>query len=260
MFLAAFLVCGSLGGMSVSAEGAVQTTTGQWKASGNYYYYYQDGIKLTGVRQIGANTYYFSQAGKQITGWRKIGGDYYFFNIANGAGGFMVKNKKVNGIRLGADGKAGLSKKRARNKVKLMAKCATLMDKVTKPGQSKAKKLKIAFKFAKKHFPRKNIHRWKKSKTWDIYYAQYIINHRAGDCYCQGALMAYLANAVGYTNVIACSSGRHGWAMIDNKVYDPNWSFIIGDKKCYAVKRSQSGKGGRPPWFAAAVYKKDLRK
>ena len=59
-------------------------------------------------------------------------------------------------------------------------------------------------------------------------------------------------------NVLA--SGGHGWAQIDNKVYDPNWSFIIGDRLCYAVTRAQSGKGRRQPWFACSKYKKDLRK
>lgn len=273
VILAAFMVSGSFSVPAVLAETAGQTTAGEsttqnqpaqsvgeWKEIKKYFYYYQDGKKLTGVKEIGANTYYFSSTGKQITGWRKIGDAYYFFKIANKAGGYMVKNKRVNGIKLGADGKAKLNTKRAKRKTKLMARCAKIMDQYTKPGQSKANKLKKAFQVAKKKYPRKNIHHWRKSKDWDIYYAEYIINHRNGDCYCQGAFLAYLANAIGYSNVKAISSGGHGWAQIDNKVYDPNWSFIIGDRLCYAVTRAQSGKGRRQPWFACSKYKKDLRK
>ena len=257
--LAAVLICGSFGVQTAFAETG-ETAPVQWKEVNKYFYCYQGGQKLTGVREINGNTYYFKSNGAQLTGWRKVGSDYCFFRIVNGAGGYMVKNQKVNGIKLNADGKAVLNTKRAKRKTKLMAKCATLMDKATKPGQTKAKKLKAAFNVAKKKYPRKNIHRWKKSKDWDIYYAEYIVRHRTGDCYCQGALMAYLANAVGYTNVKAISSGHHGWAMVNGKVYDPNWSFIIGNKKCYAVKKSLSGRGGRPKWFEAATYKKDLRK
>ena len=153
-----------------------------------------------------------------------------------------------------------VKKARSKEKVELMVKCAKMMDTVTKPRQARKTKLKIAFQYAKTHFPRRNIHDWRNTADWDIYYASYIINHRGGDCFCQGAFFAYLANAVGYTNVKAVSSGGHGWAMVNGEIYDPNWSFIIGDAKCYAVPTSLSGTGGRPNWAGAGIYKKDLRK
>ena len=45
-----------------------------------------------------------------------------------------------------------------------------------------------------------------------------------GDCYSYGAAFAFMAKAIGYTNVYACNSGGHGWAEVDGKVYDPEWS------------------------------------
>lgn len=259
--VALLVLCGSFGAMTVHADTPAQAaSTGTWKKVNNYFYYYQDGQKLTGLQQIGNSTYYFSDSGAQITGWRKLGSDYYYFKIANCEAGCMVKNKKVNGIKLDANGKAKLNSKRSKRKVKVMVRCAKLMDNAVRPGQTKAKKLKSAYKYLKKHFRKKAIHGWKYSKNWDLYYAEYMLNHKAGDCYCHGALFAYFANAIGCSKVVAVSSGSHGWAKVDNKVYDPSWSYAIGDKRCYAVKRSLSGKGGRPPWFAAESYKKDLRK
>ena len=234
--------------------------TGRWKKTKNYYYYYRNGKKLTGIKKIGKRKYYFSKKGVQRTGWRKVKGNYYFFRNVNGKGGYMVKGKKVNGIVLRRTGKAFVKKARSKEKVELMVKCAKMMDTVTKPRQARKTKLKIAFQYAKTHFPRRNIHDWRNTADWDIYYASYIINHRGGDCFCQGAFFAYLANAVGYTNVKAVSSGGHGWAMVNGEIYDPNWSFIIGDAKCYAVPTSLSGTGGRPNWAGAGIYKKDLRK
>ena len=170
LMTALFLVCGSLGMSSALAEttdqGSAETEespaasaqpAGTWKEINRYFYYYQDGKKLTGLQQIRGNTYYFKSNGVQLTGWRKIGSDYYFFRIVNGAGGYMVKDKKINGIQLDRNGKAKLNTKCAKRKTKVMARCAVLMDKAVKPGQTKAKKLKCAYKYLKKNLDRKSV-------------------------------------------------------------------------------------------------------
>ena len=33
-----------------------------------------------------------------------------------------------------------------------------------------------------------------------------------------------MAKAIGYTESYACNSGGHGWAEINGKIYDPEWS------------------------------------
>ena len=46
---------------------------------------------------------------------------------------------------------------------------------------------------------------------------------RRGDCFGFGCAVAYLADAVGYTSY-AVSSGGHGWAEVNGRVYDANWA------------------------------------
>ena len=261
VMLALAIACGPFGSLTVKAD-EVQPAAPvvRWAQSGGYYYCYLDGVKQTGIVTLSNNSYYFDSNGRQQTGWRKIGSDYYYFRIANGASGYMIKNKRVNGVKLTPDGRANVRSKHNKRKAKIMARCSVLMDAASKPTQSTKVRLKRAWKYLKKHYRKRAIHHWKGGREWDLYYAEYMLNHRAGDCYCFGTLYAYFANAVGCKKVVAVSSGHHGWCKVNGKVYDPSWSFAIGDKKCYAVKSSLGGTGGRLASEAAAHYKKVIQK
>ena len=52
------------------------------------------------------------------------------------------------------------------------------------------------------------------------------------DCFGFGCAFAYLANAVGY-RAYAVSSGGHGWAEVDGRVYDPDWAKVTGKVNLY---------------------------
>ena len=52
------------------------------------------------------------------------------------------------------------------------------------------------------------------------------------DCFGFGCAFAYLANAVGY-RAYAVSSGGHGWAEVDGRVYDPVWAKESGKINLY---------------------------
>ena len=75
-----------------------------------------------------------------------------------------------------------------------------------------------------------------------------------GNCYANGAAFAFLANAVGYKECYAVSSGGHGWAEVNGRVYDPSWSLIDKRNSYFGVSFDLSGKGGRPNYKRARRY------
>ena len=93
-----------------AADTAGGTKKESWRTQMQEVFYYSGGDKLTGLRRINGKYYYFDKKGVQRTGWQKIRNDYYFFRIVNGAGGYMVTSKKVNGVTLKSTGKAKKTK------------------------------------------------------------------------------------------------------------------------------------------------------
>ena len=85
----------------------------QWFRNGKYWYYLKaSGEMATGWLTLYGNKYYFSTDGVMRTGWQTIGGYRYYFykeNDANSKGwGVMARNTTVDGIKIGADGKAAI--------------------------------------------------------------------------------------------------------------------------------------------------------
>ena len=236
----------------------------EWVSSkGKYYYYDENGKKLIpeggGLVKIGKKYYYLDEKGVQRTGWRKAGKSYYYFRKYNGASGFMMKSCSVRGITLQANGKAVLTARNKR-KLKIMVRCAEIIDAITKADQRGGEKLKIAFEYTKEHYRPRNIGKFRNIRDWDMYYAEYMLNHNGGDCYCYGVLFGYFASAIGYSNVSVVSSGGHGWTEIKGLYYDPNWARVIGTDKCFAASKSVSGRAGRPGWAKAGNYRINLSK
>ena len=226
----------------------------KWVSKKDKYYYYDDrGQRLHGIQKIGKYTYYLDSKGVQRTGWRKIGKKYYYFQQSNGSAGYMVVGKKVNGIKLNKDGSAKVTGSNKR-KVKLMVRCQKILDSIARPGLARKTKLSKAFEYTKAHFAPRNVGGFSGGSGWDVRYAERMINAGSGDCYSYGAVFAYLANAVGYKNVYACSSGGHGWCRIEGRYYDPNWARVIGSAKCFGASRGQSGSNGRPAWATNERY------
>ena len=86
----------------------------QWFRNGKYWYYLKEsGEMAKGWLSLYGNKYYLSTDGVMRTGWQTIGGDkYYFYNendAQNGKGwGVMARNTTIDGIKIGADGKAAI--------------------------------------------------------------------------------------------------------------------------------------------------------
>ena len=242
----------------VSARMSAKSKKGKWKQKKQKMYYrFSSGRKAKGLQKIGGKYYYFDKSGVQRTGWQKIQGDYYFFRNYNGEKGRMVKNKKVNGITLKKSGKAKLTKD-SRRKLNVLIKAKKIVDKITKPAMKKSQKLKICFKYALRHFLYRGSPKFIKAKNWDYNYALDMFDRGHGSCYSYGAAFAYLANAVGYEKAYAVSSGGHGWAEVNGKIYDLSWELVDKKHNYYALNPKLSGIDGRPNYKRNRIYVKKI--
>lgn len=230
----------------------------QWVTSsgGNNYYYGQDGKKVTGMKKIGKRTYYFDEKGVQRTGWIQIGKSYYFFQLGDRTKGYRIEKKTVNGVQLGANGKAKLDSN-TRRKLNLMVQANQLILKITNNKMTRQQKLKAAFDYTKSHLKARNRGGFQRSSAWDVFYAEISFRTGFADCYSYGAYFAYLANALGY-KASAVSSGWHGWAEVEGKVYDPNWSNVSKIDTYFGMSYQLSGMGGRPRYKQSRVHVKTI--
>jgi glucan-binding YG repeat protein len=209
------------------------------------------GKAYTGWHTINKNKYYFSKngkvgnKGKMLTGLRKIGKFKYYFNSSgklqkNG----IVGSKKVGYYYADKKGKIDLTVRKAvtfkgkkwnvlngkAKKVKsdtdlTLHRALKVVSKVTKKSMSKEKKLKVCFEYVKNAYIEKNprIPHYH-GKNWTTIYANDMFVNGVGNCFSYASAYAYIAKAIGYTNVYVCNSGGHGWTEINGKIYDPEWS------------------------------------
>ena len=200
-----------------------------WVTSEGYCRYYVNRQALTGLQEINGNTYYFSPDGIQLTSWRQIGENYYCFQPAQQENGYMLKGTEQNGITLQSDGRAVLSSTRAEKKVKLMVRISGFLDKILKSGKGKwttrRQKLKGCYDYLRKRYPYRFVcHFRRKDPNWDIWSANYLMDHGYADCHPYACTFAYLANALGYRNVTVLSwfvsKTGHSWVKLNGKIYD----------------------------------------
>ncbi len=226
---------------------------GSWKSRNQKVFYYENGKKTAGLKEIEGKYYYFAENGVQRTGWQKIGGSYYFFKIANARKGCMQVSKTINGIELEQDGKAMVTDANAA-KLEVLVKANSIVEKAVKPEMEKSEKLQKIFDYLLKHYQYRGSPEFEKSEHWEQEYAREMFEEGHGNCYAFGAAFAFLANAAGYKSCYAVSSGGHGWAEVGGKVYDPTWSLIDKEHSYYGVSFELSGKDGRPNYKRARKY------
>lgn len=229
------------------------SATGKWKSRNQNVFYYENGKKVTGLKEINQKYYYFASNGIQRTGWQKCQGDFYFFKIANGKNGYMEKSKTINGIRLTTDGKAKLTAT-STAKLDILIKANKILEKAVRPEMEKSEKLKKIFEYLLEHYQYRGSPTFVNTKHWELDYASDLFDKGHGNCYAFGAGFAFLANAAGYKNCYAVSSGGHGWAEVAGKVYDPTWSLIDDNHSYFAVSFELSGRDGRPNYKNARTY------
>lgn len=94
----------------------------------------------------------------------------------------------------------------------------------TNSNMTKEEKLKAAFDYLKKNYLEGVNRNDYREMDWPAVYAKDLLIGGKGDCFSYGAAFAYMAKAIGYEESYACNSGGHGWAEVNGKVYDPEWS------------------------------------
>ena len=229
---------------------------GKWKIKKSHVYHFNSNKKKTrGFVTIKKKKYYFDKDGIQRTGWRKIKGKYYFFKIDNKDKGYMVTSKTVNDIRLNKIGEAKVSSPYAKRKLDLMVSVAKDVDKITNCKMTLVQKLRKAYDYEMSHYYIKGSPTFHYDQNWGLTYAARIYWDKHGACYEFGALYAYFANACGAKDARAVSSGGHGWAEVDGRVFDPNWQKGTG-LNLFNMDYSLSGRGGIPGYARDRNYLK----
>lgn len=104
---------------------------------------------------------------------------------------------------------------------------AQAVAKCTDSSMKREDKLRPAFDYIKENYLEGVRHNPPIPYTepdWPVTYASDILINGKGDCYSFGAAFAYMGRAMGFEESYAVNSGGHGWAEIENRTYDPEWS------------------------------------
>lgn len=222
--------------------------------NGRYYYYNAKGELSKGTKKINGKYYYFNCNGRQRNGWIVSKGNYYFYKNSAGKGGYRLDSTTVNGIQLQKNGQAVVTNQN-KTKLRLLVKAniyAYLNSDLT---MSMEQRLKKCFNKMVYGVHYRNIHSFRLSSNWAEYYAAYVLDHNYGDCYCAGSAFAFVATAIGFKNVYAVSSGGHGWCVIGEKAYDPNWARMTGRTEHYFGLTRNGLTKNDPNYFRYGIYK-----
>lgn len=208
---------------------------GKWDNGAGYVYVADNDGKLASTsdgktgwlitaRYDGRPERYYYDADKHAmrTSLFAIDGKQYF---GQGGIGYVARNTAFTfgGSSYYADNDGVLSKARTEREITL-ARAMQELAACTNPTMSASEKLRAAFNHIRDDFREHNPRiPHMKQLGWETIYANDIFVGRGGNCFSYGAAMAFMAKAIGYTNVYACNSGGHGWAEVDGLVYDPEW-------------------------------------
>ncbi|MCC8047258.1 MAG: hypothetical protein LIP12_17515 [Clostridiales bacterium] len=257
-----------------SASGA--RVTGKKKINGKYYYFNASGIMKTGLKTIDSKTYYFKPStgvmvtskwvtfskgksyfnakGVRATGLTKIDGKYYYFSTggilktgtttvgkntyyADSKG--VLSNWKIGSTYYNSKGKEMDSV--AVKEFETYLRAVSIAEEITTSSMSKSQKLKVCFDWVMaKHYAQMTV--GINYPGWTADHANDHFLYGRGNCFADACALAYLAKAIGYTEVYVCSDstgkGAHGWCEIDGKVYDPLFAQAKSYSKYYGANYS----------------------
>jgi len=242
--------------------GFVQTETGMvWQytdgsvlknnwleMNGLKWHFDKNGNMQTGLVTVGKKTYCLYANGLYATSWQQIGDGIYYFN----SDGSMVKNKTVNGFKLGADGKVVFTAEQlAQTAAAASATAATstttaatstetavlsqgvtnqalantvmsILSQIITPGMTDDQKLLACYNYV---IDTTSYKRTYETPAGDFtgQYAMDIFTTHQGNCYRYASAFAYLAKGCGFdvnvtTGMIRSARGGvtpHGWAIVN---------------------------------------------
>ncbi len=137
----------------------------------------------------------------------------------------------------------GWAKKVESEHDKTLARAYRLVDEWTDKGMTKEEKFRICYDHIRDDFPEYNprIPHYA-GEGWDTTYANDIFVDKGGNCISVAAAVAYVAKAIGFKDVYAVNGGSHGWAEVDNLVYDAEWE-RHNDGSYFGLSYDVSGDG-----------------
>lgn len=221
---------GMNGSMTFTFKGKVSGTVTKnfkiedrgWETSGGQTYFVENGKRYTtaGMRGIDGSTYYFGSDGALQKGWIKVGEDYYCFDRINGK---MYAATNVDGVTVGADGKA-VATEYAKFRITTMMTAHKIMLEQTLPTDTMEQKRLKCFNWVLS-FPYKQWRLLKNiydsSPDWEMTFANDIFRKGSGDCVSEAAATAFLFREIGYTDVYICHDSGHSWVTVGGKLFDP---------------------------------------
>lgn len=178
------------------------------------------------------HTYITDKNGALIKGWTKYKGEYYCLSRKYGR---LYHNTTIDGIKVKKNGKAKITKI-AVAKIKTMIKAKKVVNKITKPTDTRKQKLRKCFDWiAKAPYVRyrmlKPIY---KNQGWEVSFANDIFDKGSGCCVSESAALAFMLHEAGYKKVYVCHDTSHAWVELNGLVYDAlfarakSWSKYYG--------------------------------
>ena len=218
-----------------------ENTTKHWS------YFGPDGWIRTGWQAMGkgtANSYgentvkhwsYFGSNGWLRTGMQVMGagsnpdGKNKHHLSYFGDNGWLVVDKvfTYSKVQYMSDTRGWLTQVKTEHE-KTLARAMQLVAQVTNNGMTKEQKLRACYVHIRDGYPEYNprIPHFA-GQGWHITYANDIFvgkdGRKGGNCISVGAAFAYMAKAIGFENVYAVNGTGHGWAEVNNLVYDAEW-------------------------------------
>ena len=129
----------------------------------------------------------------------------------------------VNNVQYIADSKGWATRVQTEHE-KVMARAMELVGKVTDDSMTKEQKLRACYIHIRDNYAEYNprIPHYA-GEGWHTTYANDIFINKGGNCISVAAAFAYMAAAIGYDNVYAVNGTGHGWAEVNNLIYDAEW-------------------------------------
>lgn len=206
---------------SLKADGSVRK--GWQKFSYGTSYFGSDGALRKGVQVIGKKTYLFSDRGILLTGTQKKGNTTYYLTDRGSMEAKKVTRGSVN-TYYDSEGKK-MSAVKAQD-FETLQTAKGIVKQITNSGMSQEQKLKTCFDWVIKK-PYVTRRTFSNFDGWPAVYANDHFLLGGGNCQSDAAAFAYMAKAMGYTEVYVCvdSDGTrglgHSWAEINGRVFDP---------------------------------------
>ena len=231
----------------------------KWKRYNGYKYYFgANGNAVRGGQRINNVVYVFDEKGRLFENKQnkivKSGSNIYHIRTEHGRasiGYFIYKNNLYY-----ADPKGRLYQKKSRQNGQLYftnsgaarkdynallkMRVMQIVSSSTNSGMSQSQKLKACFDWVIKK-PYVMRRKFVNEPGWPALYANDHFLLGGGNCESDAAAFAYLAKAIGYTDIHVCTDSdgtyglAHSWAEINGLVYDPLFAEAKDYNKYYGA-------------------------